>query len=247
MDHELVKNWDDIDFSKQFALVLNEDSSNLAIPDNSVDAIVTDPPYFDFVHYSELSDFFLSWQRLSNVKRYSNITDSSHENEVQDRDSENFALKLSKVFLDCSRVLKDEGVMCFSFHHSSVDGWSAVYKAIVLGGFCVTQFHPIKAEMSVASPKSLSNSPINIDSILVCKLKQERDKPKSLDECIEYARKIYSEKLDELKKIDRKLSSGDLFVIGASSALQASSKFMLESHEFGEICAIFIAEISITS
>ena len=42
-------------------MVLNGDSARLPLPDGSVDAIVTDPPYFDFVHYSELSDFFFAW------------------------------------------------------------------------------------------------------------------------------------------------------------------------------------------
>lgn len=38
---------------------MNGDSSKLPVPAGTVDAVVTDPPYFDFVHYSELSDFFL--------------------------------------------------------------------------------------------------------------------------------------------------------------------------------------------
>ncbi len=39
-------------------LIMNGDSSKLPVPAGTVDAVVTDPPYFDFVHYSELSDFF---------------------------------------------------------------------------------------------------------------------------------------------------------------------------------------------
>ncbi|MGL4500022.1 MAG: DUF1156 domain-containing protein, partial [Planktothrix sp.] len=33
------------------------------IPDNSVDAIVTDPPYYDTIQYAELSDFFYVWMK----------------------------------------------------------------------------------------------------------------------------------------------------------------------------------------
>jgi putative DNA methylase len=40
------------------------DSSRLPVPDHSVDFVVTDPPYFDNVHYSEFADFFHVWLRL---------------------------------------------------------------------------------------------------------------------------------------------------------------------------------------
>ncbi|MBA3575347.1 MAG: SAM-dependent methyltransferase, partial [Pseudonocardiales bacterium] len=39
------------------------DSSRTDLPDESIDLIVTDPPYMDNVHYSELADFFHAWLR----------------------------------------------------------------------------------------------------------------------------------------------------------------------------------------
>lgn len=39
-------------------------SDTTGLPDRSVDLIVTDPPFFDNVHYSELADFFYAWQML---------------------------------------------------------------------------------------------------------------------------------------------------------------------------------------
>src|SRR5713226_7141939 len=38
-------------------------SSHTDLPDESVDLIITDPPYMDNVHYSELADFFHAWLR----------------------------------------------------------------------------------------------------------------------------------------------------------------------------------------
>ena len=43
------------------------DSAATGLPDRSVDLIVTDPPFFDNVHYSELADFFHAWQQLSRI------------------------------------------------------------------------------------------------------------------------------------------------------------------------------------
>ncbi|MCW9682523.1 DNA methylase, partial [Dolichospermum planctonicum UHCC 0167] len=41
-----------------------ESADNLThIPDNSVDAVITDPPYYGTIPYADLSDFFYIWQR----------------------------------------------------------------------------------------------------------------------------------------------------------------------------------------
>ena len=40
------------------------DSAVTDLPDECVDVVVTDPPFFDNVHYSQLADFFFAWQRL---------------------------------------------------------------------------------------------------------------------------------------------------------------------------------------
>ena len=65
----ICESWNDFDITNNAALILNGDSANLPIPDESVDFVVTDPPYFDFIHYSELSDFFLCLARTA-FERY---------------------------------------------------------------------------------------------------------------------------------------------------------------------------------
>ena len=114
------------------ALILNGDSSSLEIPDKSVDAVVTDPPYFDFVHYSELSDFFYSWLSIAVPDRYPYFEygHCGRPGEVQAKCGDEFSSKLSGVFRECHRVLKDDAVLTFSFHHSRIDGWLSIYKAI---------------------------------------------------------------------------------------------------------------------
>ena len=40
------------------------------VADQSVDAVIMDPPYYDNVMYAELSDFFYVWLRLVLKERY---------------------------------------------------------------------------------------------------------------------------------------------------------------------------------
>ena len=60
-----------LDIAESFAQFQNDsrvylscgDSGCTDIESGTVDAVITDPPFFDNVHYSELADFFHVWQR----------------------------------------------------------------------------------------------------------------------------------------------------------------------------------------
>lgn len=215
--------------NSQTALILNGDSACLPIPNFSVDAVVTDPPYFDFVHYSELSDFFFAWLApvLKNKHGYFQKDNSSDKGEVQDKCPQAFAHNLERVFKESYRVLKDEGLLIFSFHHSKTDAWLAIYQAITQAGFFIAAAHPIKAEMAGARPKNATKYPINLDSILVCK-KRTVLKKDTINVMVE-AQRGYSHYIKRYKKINRQLATGDKLVIMASQVLVYSSMAKLPS------------------
>ena len=96
-------------------------------------------------------------------------TTTRHSSEVQDADAGKFADKLECVFRECHRVLRDDGLLVFSYHHSRQEGWVSLAKAILGAGFAVVNSQPVKAEMSVATPKSQAKEPIQFDIILVCR------------------------------------------------------------------------------
>jgi putative DNA methylase len=220
----VTDDWREFSSKSEAALVLNGDGARLPIPDKSVDAIITDPPYFDFVHYSELSDFFYAWLApvLKQEYKYFAAPDSSHEDEVQSRDPERFAEKLARVFCECNRVLKDDGILSFSFHHSRAEGWLSIYEAITNAGFQITAAYPIHSEMSVASPKSATKEPINLDAILVCK------KSAGIGAEVIDIRGAIKAKTDaickELKAVAFSLSQADTFVVVMSQALTLGSR-----------------------
>ena len=90
------------------------DSSKLPLPDGSVDLVITDPPYFDNVHYSELADFFHVWLRLGlgeTDPAFRGPT-TRDDREVQGTCAEEFARMLGDVFRECVRVLNRMGCSC---------------------------------------------------------------------------------------------------------------------------------------
>ena len=217
-----VASWDELIAADQGVFILNGDSSCLPLPDASVDAVVTDPPYFDFVHYSELSDFFFAWLSpvLKNRYAWFDKRDSSAAGEVQDQDSRTFARQLSRVFSECRRVLKDDGVLAFSFHHSREEGWAAIYEAITTAGLEVVASYPVHAELRAASPKAAAKDPISLDALLVCR---KRASAEARSHGIEAVMQRTSLLANKLSGAGMEISSADRFVIAASQTLISAS------------------------
>lgn len=146
------------------------DSGTTDLPDRSVDVVLTDPPFFDNVHYSQLADFFHVWQRHILGESDTRSTGTTRSDlEVQNADGDEFTLRLASVWRETHRVLKDDGLLAFTYHHSRQEGWRCVLEALMGAGFCITAAQPIKAEMSVAMPKQQAKEPIDLDIILVCR------------------------------------------------------------------------------
>jgi adenine-specific DNA methylase len=84
-------------------LVLSGDAADLPIPQNSVDAIVTDPPYGGNVNYAELSDFWNVWV---DDGRTIDKTNEVVINRTQEKSIDEYQKLLELVFAECYRVLK---------------------------------------------------------------------------------------------------------------------------------------------
>ncbi len=147
--------------------------------------------------------------------------DSSSGGEVQHKDPLAFARLLGAVFTECARVLKPNGVLAFSFHHSRAEGWAAIYEAVNSAGLCVVAAHPVHAELRAASPKSAAKSPISLDAILVCKKRVDLAASDRSGWPVVENTHILARRLEAA---GMQVSDGDRFVIGASQLLIAAAQ-----------------------
>ena len=201
------------------------DSSQTDIPDHSVDAIITDPPFFDNVHYSQLADFFHVWQRHilgDGGPRASPTTRSKAE--VQNTDAATFTQRLSHVWTEAHRVLADHGVLAFTYHHSRNEGWHAVLHALMAAGFSITAAHPVKAEMSVAMPKFQAKEPIDLDIILVCRKRAGLARRQWNGNLWTAVVPTASEQAMRLRDRGRKLSRSDIRIIVMAQLIRQLSR-----------------------
>ena len=197
------------------------DSSCIDIPDKSVDLIVTDPPFFDNGHYSQRADFFYYW--LNQTLDLSRTTTTRSLGEVQDTDPELFTTKLTSVFAECGRILRDKGLFIFTYHHSRHEGWTAVHRAIRHSGFICCQAYPIKAEMLVSMPLQQAKSPIHLDLIIVCRRDTLDTAVDAWDGDVLSALNIAKDQISSLKNFGIKVSLGDAKVI-------LMGRFLCEAH-----------------
>ena len=199
------------DFENGKAVYLScGDSSHTDLPDQSVDAVITDPPFFDNVHYSQLADFFHVWQRYilgAAGPRESETTRA--DSEVQNGDAATFTSRLEHVWRETCRVLKDDGLLVFTYHHSRPDGWRAVFESLMGAGFVITAAHPVKAEMSVAMPKHQAKEPIDLDVIIVCRKRSALSQFGQVEDWLKTAEC----QIDRLRTSGRRLSRNDVRVI----------------------------------
>ncbi|MFF3000157.1 DNA methyltransferase [Streptomyces sp. NPDC057950] len=173
-DGRLVDAWPEQGLERRQVYIRNGDSSRTDLPSGSVDLIVTDPPYMDNVHYSELADFFHAW--LIGMKPFLGYPSSEETTrraeEVQSADPRKFGDAISQVWKECERVLKPGGLLAFTFHQARLTGWVSLVEALTSAGLGVTAIQPIKGEMSTSVAKG-GNEPSNLDSIIVCRKRGE--------------------------------------------------------------------------
>jgi putative DNA methylase len=195
-------------------------SDSTGLPDASVDLIVTDPPFFDNVHYSQLADFFFAWQTLYPRGFIGRAATTRQEREVQDTSPAEFARKLKAVLLECCRILRDDGLLVFTYHHSRAEGWTSLAQAIYGAGFSVINAHPVKAEMSVATPKSQAKEPIQLDMILVCrKSAQDERNVRDASVALQESSRRSLDKVGRLASIGLNLSRNDRRLVFVSQFL----------------------------
>lgn len=136
--------------------------SSMALPieSESLDAVVTDPPYFDSVPYADLSDFFYIWLKRSVGHLYpehfsAQLTPKKNEAIMEPTRHEGDKKKAAKAYEDMmhqafcegSRVLKAEGMMVVVYAHKTTAGWATLIDSLRRAGFTITEAWPLDTEM----------------------------------------------------------------------------------------------------
>jgi putative DNA methylase len=127
--------------------------------DRSIDAVITDPPYYDNVPYSDISDFFYVWLKrivgnlypehfasLESPKKGEAIADPDRHGGDGDKAKRAYEEMMAKAFTEANRALKPGGEMVVVYAHKTTLGWATLVDALRRAGFTVTEAWPLDTE-----------------------------------------------------------------------------------------------------
>jgi hypothetical protein len=161
------------------------DAAELPLPDESVDVYFTDPPYYDAVPYSDLSDFFFVWLKRALVvhpllrdrfdpqnpltpKEREVVQDEAKEFQGAAKDGRFFETRMARAFERGHSILKHEGIGCVVFAHKTTEGWEALLKGMISAGWVITASWPIATERS-ARMRARESAALESSIHLVCR------------------------------------------------------------------------------
>lgn len=161
-----------------------------SVADRSVCHLCMDPPYYDNVMYAELADFFYVWEKrtlgrvrpdffkgvltdkdneaVANPARFSAM--GKRKNELADADYE---LKMTAIFAEARRILRDDGVLSVMFTHKRAEAWDTLGTGLLEAGFTIETSWPVNTESEQSLHQANMNSAAST-IMLVCRKRVER-------------------------------------------------------------------------
>lgn len=159
------------------------------LADQSLDAIITDPPYYGTIQYAELSDFFYVWLRRTLGDVFpdlflTELTDKDREavanpsrfrgmgGNPEQLANQDYEAKMNLAFQEHYRVLRDDGVMTVQFNHKDSGAWDVLAHSLIDAGFEITASWAVSTE----NPQNLHQAQKNSVSSTVLLVCRKRDR-----------------------------------------------------------------------
>jgi adenine-specific DNA methylase len=188
------------------------DAADLAhIPAHSVDLVLTDPPYFDYIAYSELGHFYVPWMaRLGLIddaclNRFPQGQLASLKGTAEA--AELFAEELGQRLREVVRVCRPNARIVFTYQNLDKRGWMALAKALALAGIKPLRAWPMFGDGGSGLHKHANS--ISWDCVLQCEI-SHCDLVIAFDERAEAAgERFLKEWRTRLKETGHSLSAGD--------------------------------------
>lgn len=237
---------------------INQASSASRLSGN-FDFVVTDPPYYDAIPYSDLMDFFYVWLRRSlygistemdaalaetlspkwdhNTNDGELIDDSSRFSGDKNKSKTNYEEGMFHVFQNCFTALHHQGRLVIVFAHKHPDAWETLVTAIIRAGFVVDGSWPIQTEMGNRT-RALSSAALASSVWLVCKKRPETARPGWDNRVLDEMRQKITTRLRDFW--DAGIRGPDFVWAATGPAMEAYSQYpaIKKANEPGQLMAV---------
>jgi putative DNA methylase len=225
------------------AAVRRGSATALSWPAGEFDAVVTDPPYYDNISYSNLSDFFFVWLKRMVGRLYPEhfaSVGTPKKSEIVaafyrhggDRGKARAAYEgmMGQAFTEATRALKPGAPMVVVYAHKTTLGWATLVGALMKAGFQVTEAWPLDTEMKVSL--IAMNTAALVSSIFLVATKRVGEAPGRYDKVLPDLTDIVRERVTTLWKMG--ISGADLVIACVGAGLRAFTKYSKVEYANGE-------------
>ena len=213
--------------------VSQSSATGLTYEDNFFDAVLTDPPYYDNVPYSYLSDFFYVWLKrtLGDVHpdlfstpltpKKNEIVAYSHGEGGFDEGKRFFEDMLKQSFREIHRVMKPDGIAVIVYAHKSTEGWETLINSLLDSNLIITGAWPLHTEMQtrLRAQESATLS----SSIYIVARKMTRQTTGFYHQVREALKEHMDKKLERLWQ--EGIGGADFFIAAIGSAIEVFGKY----------------------
>ncbi len=214
-------------------------------PNDYFDAVLTDPPYYDNVPYSYISDFFYVWLKrtLGNVHPdilSTPLTPKAEEivaylngggaPEAQQR----FQAKLMKAFSEIHRVLKPDGIAVIVFAYPKSDAWEATINALLEARLFMVGSWPIHTEQE-ARLRAQGSAALASSIYMVCRKRTTAE----IGEFPKVRSEIETRVRQQLDKFwEEGIRGADFFMSAIGPAVEVFGRYRAVEKLSGEVVAV---------
>jgi len=208
-------------------------ATSLPFDDEFFDAVAADPPYYDNVPYSHLSDYFYVWLKTILGSRFpvlfttpltpkrDEIVAYSNRSGGKNAGKLFFEERLARSFQEIYRVLKPDGIAIIVYAHKSTDGWETLINSLLEAGLVVTAAWPLHTEMK-GRLRSKKSAALFSSIYMVCR-KIKKDAVGFYPDVRRDLKKHLDKKLDQLWQ--EGISGADFFISSIGSAIEVYGKY----------------------
>jgi hypothetical protein len=211
--------------------------------EGSYDAVVTDPPYYDAIPYSDLMDYFYIWLRRTlhtlspqldeafkpnlapkwnhSTKDGELIDDASRYGGDTEQSKAAYENGMARVFQASQRALRPDGRLVIVFAHKHPSAWETLVSAIIRAGFVVDASWPIQTEMGNRT-RALASAALSSSVWLICKKRPAAARPGWDNRVLDEMRVNVHERLHDYWKAG--IRGPDFVWAATGPALEAFSK-----------------------
>ena len=213
-------------------------------PNHIFDAVVTDPPYYDNVTYSNLSDFFYVWLKrtvgYSYLEHFASTATPKkmeiiaafyrHEGD-KEKSRAFYENMMAESFEEAQRVLKPGGQIVIVYAHKTTLGWSTLVDALRRADFMVTEAWPLNTEMRTRLI-AMDTAALASSIFLVARKRHGSGIGSYEDEVHRELQQIVRERVEALW--EQGITGADLVIAAVGAGLRALTRFSRVEFANGE-------------